>query len=112
MAEVGDGGGAEGALGALDEELLLPKLGEDDTEMSKVIRTCLGIYQDVVKKYQDKATKERPKYIIHEGLECRWRVAQPECHHQELIETVVGAERGFVYIFRSHPHQVVPESEV
>jgi hypothetical protein len=82
VTEVGDGGGAEGALGALDKELLSPKLGEDDIEMSKVIHPCLAIYKDVFKKYQDEAMKERPKYIVREGLKCRWHVAEPACHHQ------------------------------
>ena len=43
MAEVRDRGGAEGTLGALDEELVLPKLGEDHAEVTKMIRPCVAI---------------------------------------------------------------------
>jgi hypothetical protein len=52
------------------------------------------------------------KYIVHEGLKCCRRVAEPEHHHQELIEVVVGAECGLVYIFWPHAHLVVPRPEV
>jgi hypothetical protein len=42
-----------------------------------------------------------------------WRgVAEPERHHQELVQAVVGAERGLVYIFRPHAHLVISRPEI
>ena len=43
MAEVGDGRDAEGALGALDEELVLAQHGEDGSEMAEVVGPCLAV---------------------------------------------------------------------
>ena len=53
MAEVGDGGGAKRASGALDEEVVLAQLGEDGTNV-KVIRPSLARDQNVVKKTRTK----------------------------------------------------------
>jgi len=65
MPEVGDGGHAESALAALDEELVPPQLGEDGAEVTKMIRPSLAVYQNVVKKHKNKAAKEGSEYIIH-----------------------------------------------
>jgi hypothetical protein len=43
MAEICDRDGAESTLGALDEELLVPKLEEDDTEVAQVVGPCLAV---------------------------------------------------------------------
>ena len=43
MAEVGDGGSTKRALGALDEELVVPKLGEDNAEVAQVVGSCLVV---------------------------------------------------------------------
>ena len=80
--------------------------------MTKMIRPRLAIYQNVIKENQHKATKERAKYIIHEGLESCRGVAQPEWHYQELVEAVVSAERRLVDVLRPHEHLVVPRAQV
>jgi hypothetical protein len=56
VAEVGDGGDAERALGALDEEALVAQLDEDSAKMTKMIRLGLAVYQDVIKENEQKAT--------------------------------------------------------
>jgi hypothetical protein len=56
MAEVGDGGGAKGTLGVLDEELVLPQLGEDGAKMAQVIRPSLAVDQNIIKKDKDEPT--------------------------------------------------------
>jgi hypothetical protein len=43
MAEVRDRGGAKSALGAFDEELVVPKLGEDSAEVAQVVGSCLVV---------------------------------------------------------------------
>jgi hypothetical protein len=56
VAEVGDGGDAKRALGALDEEALVVQLDEDSAKMTKMIRLGLAVYQDVIKENEQKAT--------------------------------------------------------
>jgi hypothetical protein len=68
-----------------------------------MIRPCHVVNQDVVKKYQDKAAEERPKYVIHQSLKHGQRVAEAERHDQELH---------FVDVRRPHEHLVVPRSPV
>jgi len=82
--------------------------GEDGAHMSEMICPCLAVDEDVVEEDEDESAQVRPKNVVHERLERRRRVAEAERHHQELVEAVVGAERGFVHIFRPHPHLVVP----
>ena len=80
--------------------------------MMKVIRPRLAVYQYVIKKHKYKTTKEGPEHIIHESLERRRSVAQPERHDQKLVEAFVGAERRLVYVLRPHAHLVVPRTQV
>jgi len=54
MAQVGDGRDAEGALGALDEELVLAQHGKDGSEMAEVVGPRLAVNQNVVKEDKDK----------------------------------------------------------
>jgi hypothetical protein len=65
VTEVGDGGSAEGALGALDEEVVLAQLGENGAEVPEVIRPSLAIDQNIVKKDKDEPAQEGVEYIIH-----------------------------------------------
>jgi hypothetical protein len=50
MSQVGDLTLSELALGALDEELALQQLGEDQPNVKKMLRPAAAIDQDVVKK--------------------------------------------------------------
>jgi hypothetical protein len=77
-----------------------------------MISPRLTVNQNIIKKYQDEAAQERPEYVVHQGLECRRGVAQPECHYQEFVQAVVGAKRRLVHVFRAHAYLVVPRSEV
>jgi hypothetical protein len=77
-----------------------------------VINSRLAVNQNIVKKYQDEATQERAEHIVHQGLECRRGVAQRESHHQELVQSVVGAERRVVHVLRAHAYLVVPGPDV
>ena len=80
--------------------------------MTKMIRPCLAIDQNVVKKDEDETTQERPKYVILEGLERSRGIAEPKCHHPQLVEAVVGAKCRLVHIFRLHAHLMVPGPKV
>jgi hypothetical protein len=50
-----------------------------------MIRPCLAVNQDIIKKYHDEAAKEWPEYVIHQGLERSRCVAESERHDQELV---------------------------
>jgi hypothetical protein len=52
MTEVGDRRGSEGALRALDEEVVTLQFLEDRPEMVLVLLPSLAIYQDIIKKKQ------------------------------------------------------------
>jgi hypothetical protein len=51
VAEVGDGGYAECALGALDEEGVAPEFTKDDAKMLKVVRPRRVVDQNIVKEH-------------------------------------------------------------
>jgi hypothetical protein len=88
------------------------KLVQHGPEMAKMISPCLAVNQNIVKKYQDEAAQERAEDVVHQCLECRRVSAQPERHHQELVQVVVGAERRLVDVLRPHAHLVIPGPEV
>jgi hypothetical protein len=78
VAEVGDGGYAEYALGALDEEGVAPEFTKDDAKMLKVVRPRRVVDQNIVKEHWHKATKKGAEHVVHESLERGGGVAQPE----------------------------------
>ena len=108
MAEVGDRRFAERALAALDEKLMAPKFSEHDPEMTQMLRPRPAVDKNVIKKYQDEPSQEGPQDVVHERLERRRRVAQPERHHQELVEPIVSPERRLVDVGGAHADLVVP----
>jgi len=112
VAEVADGVDAERALGPLHKEAVLAQNGEDDAEVSEMVRPALAVNQNIVEENEDKPAEVSAEHVVHERLESRWGVAQPERHDQELVEAVVGAERRFVDILRPHPHLVIPRPKV
>jgi hypothetical protein len=85
MAEIGDGGDPERALGALDKEGVSMEFTEDGVKMAKVVRPRPAVDQNIVKEHEHEAAKKRAQHVAHEGLERGWGVAQPERHHEELI---------------------------
>jgi hypothetical protein len=112
VAEVADGGNTERALGPLHKEAVLPQRGEYGAEVSEVVRPTGAVDQNVIEEHKHKPAEVGAQDFVHERLECRRGVAQPERHHQELVEAVVGAERRFVDVLGSHPHLVVPRPQV
>jgi len=81
MAEVVDPAFTKGALGALEDEAVLPKRAEDRPDMLQVF--CLGVAEDenVVEEDQYAPAEKRPQHLVHEVLERRWRVDEAERHH-------------------------------
>jgi hypothetical protein len=111
VAEVGDGVGAERALGFLDEEAVLMENVEDGAYMTKMVgpcgAPCGAVDEYIIEENQHELAEERPQDVIHESLECRRSVAQPERHDQELVEAVVSAERSLGDILGAHPDLVI-----
>jgi hypothetical protein len=112
VAQVGDGRGSEHTLCTLDEEVVAVQLVEHGAEVSKMVRPCLAVYENIVKKDKDEPAEKRAENVVHEHLERRRRVAEAERHHQELVQPIVSAERRIVDIIRTHAHLVVPRTQV
>ena len=108
VAEVGHRGGAERALAALDEEPVKAQHGEDRTQVSQVVGPSRTVDQNIIKEDKHKPTEEGPQDVVHQPLERRRCAAQSERHDEELVEAVVGAERGLVDVLRPHPNLMVP----
>ena len=60
--------------------------------MTKVIRPCFAIDQDVVKENKNTSVQEGAEDLVHECLKRRWRVGEAERHHEKLVMAMVGAE--------------------
>jgi hypothetical protein len=112
VSEVGDGVGAELALGSLDEEAVLVENIEDGTHVTKVIGPRGVVDEDVIKEDEDEPTEERPQDVVHESLERCRGVAQPKRHDQELVEVVVCAERGLGDVLDAHLDLMVAGAEI
>lgn len=81
---------------------------EDGPEMSEMVCPRDNIYENVVEEDKDEPTKKRPQDVVHQCLECGRRIAKSERHHQELVQSVVCAERRLGNICWIHLDLVVP----
>jgi hypothetical protein len=79
---------------------------------SKKIGPRGAVDEDIIEEDEDEPTEERPQDVVHEHLERRRGVAQPEQHHHELIEAVVCAERGLGNVLGAHPDLMVAGAEI
>ena len=77
-----------------------------------MFRPRVAVDEDVVEENQNKAAEEGPEYLVHKRLECRRCVRQAERHHQELVESFMGAERRLMHIIWVHPHLMIAGTEV
>jgi hypothetical protein len=48
---------------------------EDGPKVAEVICPCPAIDENIIKKYQEEATEERPEHVIHHALERRRGIA-------------------------------------
>jgi len=112
VAEVGNGGGAELALGALGVEAVLVQNVKDGTHVAEVVAPRARVDEDVVEEDEDKPAQERTQDVIHQCLECGRGVAQSERHDEELVEAIMRAERRLGDVFSAHEDLVVPGTEV
>jgi len=80
--------------------------------VAQVLGPGVAVDEDVVEENKDKATQERAQHLIHESLEHRRCIGQPDWHDQELVEALMHAERGLVDVLQVHEHLVIPKAEV
>ena len=52
--------------------------------MLKMLLLRLGKYQDVIQVYKDKCIQLLRKHLVHEALESRWSIGNPERHNDEF----------------------------
>jgi hypothetical protein len=50
--------------------------------------------------------------VVHEGLECGWRITEAEVHHCWLEQSASRFERGFVFVSCSDAYVVVSLADV
>jgi hypothetical protein len=84
VAEVGDRGRPEGALGALQEEVVGTKGGEDEAHVLQVLCPRRAVDENVIEENQHEPMEEWTEDVVHRRLECCRGVGKPERHHQEL----------------------------
>ena len=53
-----------------------------------------------------------PVYIVHHGLECRWRIGEPEVHDSGFEEPVSGFKCGFLLVSFMNLYVVIPPSDI
>jgi hypothetical protein len=105
--QIGDRLSTKGALGLLDEELLVQESLQHHAHMAKMFRPRSVVDQYVIEEYQHKAVKEGSEHIIHQGLECGRHIREPERYHQEFEETFMCTERRLLDIVQGHKDLVV-----
>jgi hypothetical protein len=71
-----------------------------------------AIYQNVIKEYQGELSDERLQYIIHQSLECGWRISQAERHDYKFEGTTMCTEGCFVDVIRVHPDLMITTPEI
>ena len=112
MAEVGDGAGPEGALGALEVELVGAERVEDEADVLQVLGPRKAIDQDILKEDKHEPPKERLQDVVHECLEHSRRVGETKRHDEELEVAVVGAECRLLRVGQVHAHLVIAGMQV
>ena len=80
--------------------------------MAQVVRPCGAVDEDVIEKHKDEPAEEDAQNVVHERLERRWGIAQPERHHKELVEAVMCAERRLGDVVGVHADLVVARTKV
>jgi hypothetical protein len=102
----------EGALGALEPQLVFPEGGEDGVEVLEMRGPRWAVDEDVIKKHEHELTEERAQHGVHQALECGRCIREPKRHDQELEVAFVSAESHFLHVVDVHPHFMVAGTQV
>ena len=76
----------------------LTKQAQYDAQVSLMFFLIYGKDEDVIKVDQHKLIQVRPEDIVHEALECRWRIGKTKTQHTPLIMPVWSTECSFLNI--------------
>ena len=81
-------------------------------EMSLVFIRILGEDEDLVDVHSYKDPQVVSKDIIHDALECRWRIAEAEGHNNPLEGAKLRVQGGLLDIFVVDSDLVEPNNKV
>src|SRR4051812_31360204 len=112
MAEVGDGGFEELALGDLAVELVLSQEGEDLSDVFIVFGVGLAEYENVINVHNDRLIEEGAEDVLDQGLECGGSIGETERHHLVLVVAVARAEGGLLDVLFVDSDLVVAPMQV
>ena len=72
----------------------------------------LGIYHDILNKYNHHPILHKPTHAVHQVHERGWSISEPKRHHQNLIMTIIILESGLMHTLISNPHLMITQSQI
>jgi hypothetical protein len=90
----------ESILAEFGIELMVPKLLQNNAEVSHMLFFTLGIDQDVVNEDNNKLVQLRHEYGVQRVHEMCRSIGEPKRHNQILILPVPGRESGLKNVFQ------------
>jgi hypothetical protein len=102
----------KGTLLRFAEETMLLESSEDFLDLALMICHVFGVDEDVVEVDDDTDVKHVAENVVHEVLECGWRIGEAERHDKVFEMTVAGAESGFPFIAFFDAEKVVTRSQI
>jgi hypothetical protein len=102
----------EGTLLRFAEETMLLESSEDLLDLALMISHVFGVDKDVVEVDDDTDVEHIAEDVVHEVLECGWRISEAERHDKVFEMTVAGAEGGFPLIAFFDAEKVITRSQI
>ena len=109
MGQVHDFRLEERALQRLELQIELPEPLEHHTQALQVFLLCATKDYDIIQVDHTICEAQLPQGVLHEMLECRQCIAQPERHAGKLVEPKVPHCEGRV-LLRSWGHLDLPKA--
>jgi hypothetical protein len=99
--------GSKGTFGLFDEQFVLLQQMKDFVHMQKVAIPSAVVDEYVIKENQNKLSKVRFQYFVHETLEGGWGIAKAKRRDQEFIMSFMSSERSLWNIYLLHLDLVI-----
>ena len=96
MTQVTDFSAEEVTFRRLQFQAVLHESLQHGVEAHQVFLLSLGVNDHIVQVYQGVREVQLPQAVLHEMLECRWSIAQPVGHTQELVHAHATHREGSV----------------
>ncbi|GIM05341.1 hypothetical protein Vretimale_9805, partial [Volvox reticuliferus] len=100
------------AFGTLSKQLLPPQHLKHKLKMLQVLLARLGVDQDVIQVANDEPVDIRPKHAVHDRLERRRGIGQPERQDRVLEVTKGGPKSSLRHVGSSNANLIVPLLQV